>query len=83
MDFETPAEDRTEFTAGQHQSLATKLASARVLLGSRDLLEPVEELQFGNDGELKGETEEMASMLEFGAAGRDLRILCSRFRSNS
>ena len=53
MDFETPAEDGTELADGQHQSLATKLAGARVVLGSRDFLEPIQELQFGDDGQLK------------------------------
>src|SRR5512145_1958508 len=69
MDFETPAEDRTEFTEGQHQSLTTEFAKTRILLGLGDLLEPVEELEFGDEGQLKGETEEPASMLEFGATG--------------
>ena len=70
MKFETPTEDGTELAEGQHQSLATELAGARVVVGSRDFLEPIEELQFGDAGELERETEKMASVLEFGTRGR-------------
>ncbi len=69
MNFETPAEDGTELAEGQHQTLATELAGARVLFGLGDFLEPIQELQFGEERQLKGEPEETASMLEFGATG--------------
>ena len=40
------------------------------MVGPGDGLEPIEELQFQNERELKGETEQATSVLEFGAAGR-------------
>lgn len=69
MHFETPTEDGPELAEGQHQSFATELAGARVVVGLGDFLEPVQELEFGDDGQLKRETEKTASVLEFGAAG--------------
>jgi len=69
MNFETPAEDGSELADRQHQSFATELAGARVVVGLGDFLEPIEELEFGDEGQLKRETEEAASVLEFGAAG--------------
>ena len=53
MNFEAPTEDRTELAEGQHQAGATEFAKTRVLLGLSDFLEPIQELQFGDDGELK------------------------------
>jgi hypothetical protein len=69
MDFETPAEDGTELVERQHEPFAAELAEVRVVVGSRDFLEPIQELQCGDDGELKRETEETACVLEFGTAG--------------
>ena len=61
--------ERTELADGQHESLATELAGARVFSGSGDLLEPIEELEFQNNWQLKGETKCATSVLEFGATG--------------
>ena len=69
MHFETPAEDGSELAEGQHEPIAAELAEARVLIGLGDFLEPIEELQFGEEGQLKREPEEMACVLEFGTAG--------------
>lgn len=69
MQFETPAEDGSELADRQHQSFATELAGARVVVGLGDFLEPIEELEFGDDGQLKRETEEVASVLKLGTAG--------------
>ena len=46
MEFETPAEDRTELADRQHESNTAELAKARILLGLHNLFEPIEELQF-------------------------------------
>ena len=69
MEFETPAEDRTELADRQHQTLAAELAGARVFFGLHNLFEPIEELQFEDDRQLKRQTQDTASVLEFCAAG--------------
>ena len=69
MEFETPAEDRTELADGLHQALAAELAQARVIIGLRNLFEPNEKLQIWDDRQLKGETQESPRLSEFGAAG--------------
>ncbi len=69
MDFETPAKDGTELADWKHEAQTTEFAKTRVLLGQGDFLEPIEELQFGEEGQLKRETEKLASVLEFGTAG--------------
>ncbi len=69
MNFKTPTVNGTELAEGQHQSLTAELAEVRVLLGLSDSFEPVQELQFGDNGQLKRQTEDVASVLEFRAAG--------------
>ena len=58
-----------ELADSQHHTLAAKLAEARVIIGASNLFEPIEELQLQDDGELKGETQDAAGMLQFDAAG--------------
>ena len=69
MEFEPPAEDGTELADRQHQSLAAELAGARVFFGLHNLLEPIQELQFWDDRQLRGETQDAASLLELDATG--------------
>ena len=69
MDFETPAKDGTKLADGQHQPLAAEFAQARVCFGLSNLFEPVEEFQLQDDRQLKRKPQDMASVLEFCAAG--------------
>src|SRR6266511_2958120 len=68
MNFETPTEDGPKFADRQHQPLAAEFAQARVCFGLSNLFEPVEEFQLQDDRQLKRQTQDAASVLEFGAA---------------
>ena len=58
-----------ELADRQHETLAAKLAKAGIFFGLGNLLEPIEELQLQDEGQFKGQTQNAASLLEFGAAG--------------
>ncbi len=65
MKKQTPAKDRTELADRQHQTLPAELAGTRVIIGARNLFEPIEELQLQNSGQVKRQTQDTASMLKF------------------
>ena len=65
MEEQTPTKDRTKLTNGQHQTFATELAKTRVIIGTRNLFEPIEELQLEDGGQFKRFTQNTAGMLEF------------------
>ena len=69
MGFETPTKDGTKLANGQHQADAAELAKARVFIGLRNLFEPIEKLQIQEEGQFKGQPQNTAGMLKFGAAG--------------
>ena len=50
MEEQTPTKDRTKLTNGQHQTFATELAKTRVFIGTRNLFEPIKELQLEDGG---------------------------------
>lgn len=68
MSFETPAKDGTKLADGQHQAFAAKFAKARIIIRLGNLLEPIEELQLQDSGQLKRQTQNTAGVLKFDAA---------------
>lgn len=69
MEFETPAEDRAKFTDREHQTGRAGPAQAGIFTGLGDLLEPVDELQFEDDGKLTRKAEDAACKLKLGTTG--------------
>jgi len=54
---------------GEHEPNAAELAKTRVIIGTCNLFEPIEELQLEAGGQLKRQTQKAARLLEFGTAG--------------
>jgi hypothetical protein len=49
-EFQPPTLQRRQLADRQHQAFATELANARIFIGASDLLEPIEKLQFEEEG---------------------------------
>lgn len=62
MGFETPAKEGTKLADGQHQALTTEPAQMRIIIGTRNLFEPIEKLQLQDGGQLKGDTQNAAPL---------------------
>ena len=45
MSFEPPTKDGTKLANGPHHADAAKLAKARIVIGTRNLFEPIKEFQ--------------------------------------
>jgi len=67
-EFQAPTVDGSELTDRQHESLAAELADTRICFRLSNRFEPIQKFQLGDDGQWKGQSQEAASLLEFGAA---------------
>ena len=64
-DKDAPTRERGDRAKGQHQAFLAMGTQARIRLGLEDGFEPIEEDEFGDDGEFGWQAKQTTGVLEF------------------